>query len=233
MSITTEPYELQLKAFFNILGEKRQTHEASMRNVNRFLSTGFNVFNYIQPDEPMLSRVLADLLNPLGSHGQGEAFYEAFAESLKRNDIPSEPPSLVETEWRTDRIENPLRRIDIVLAFGANYAIAIENKLDAADQPNQVRDYQRDLSMRFNNNYCLLYLTLDGHKPSKMSLGESEPDNDHLQTISYAEHIAPWINDCIHVSESDKLRWFLRDFQDHIERDLARHNLNGGNNGHL
>jgi hypothetical protein len=42
----------------------------------------FNVFAFIEPDENRLSDILADLLDPRGSHGQGDGFLRLFADKL-------------------------------------------------------------------------------------------------------------------------------------------------------
>lgn len=47
------------------------------------LAPNFLIFDYFDTNELVLSGILADLLNPLGKHGQGEAFLKHFLNSLK------------------------------------------------------------------------------------------------------------------------------------------------------
>ncbi len=72
--------------------------------------------------------------------------------------------------------------------------IIIENKIYAGDQENQLRRYYNYAKEHFKN-YCLIYLTLDGHEPSETSLGGGE--SIEYQTASYRDHILRWIEDCV------------------------------------
>ena len=48
--------------------------EIARQRYAKQLSPDFSVFNYIYTDEMMLSRIIADLLNPTGEHAQGTVF---------------------------------------------------------------------------------------------------------------------------------------------------------------
>ena len=54
------------------------------RHLDRFLPTNFNVFKqWIEPDEKNLSAIIANLLNPAGSHGQQRNFSTPFLAELR------------------------------------------------------------------------------------------------------------------------------------------------------
>ena len=138
---------------------------------NKRHANGFNVFAYIRPDENGLSDIIADLLDPRGKHGQGDAFLSLFAEALGVS-FPADYRAVkVYREETTTYITNPLRRIDIVLDFG-NFGVGIENKPWAGEQPDQVKDYFLHLGGRYREAFLLLYLSGDGQPPPSVGLEE-------------------------------------------------------------
>jgi len=81
--------------------------------------------------------VLADLLNPMGSHGQGNLFLRPFLELVTvRTGIALAGPDGL---WEIDQ---GLSYIDVRLRHPfTNDAVVIETKWDAPDRPGQVVDY--------------------------------------------------------------------------------------------
>ena len=69
-------------------------------------------------------------------------------------------------------------------------AVVIENKIWAGDQPKQLRRYAGQLN-REGYTPHLLYLTLDGHKPSTDSVRDLK-----YECISYKEDLSPWLKRC-------------------------------------
>lgn len=106
----------------------------------------FNVFNVLglSSEEVRLhSAFVAELLNPNGKHGMGQAFLVAF---LKEVNIPTKfiNPQKVNVPIVERSIGNKTDtdggRIDIVIEDG-NHAVIIENKIYASDQDNQLLRY--------------------------------------------------------------------------------------------
>ena len=54
------------------------------RELDRHLARRSNVFRYLRDDELGLSRIIADLLDPTGEHGQGTTFLEAIVQRQSR-----------------------------------------------------------------------------------------------------------------------------------------------------
>lgn len=183
-----------------------------MSTIDNLLSTRFNVFELIRPDEPMLSAILADLLDPRGTHGQGPVFLQSFVVCLRLGELADQMPRAIECERRTSLIEWNGRRIDIVLDF-EGFGLGIENKPWAREQRNQIVDYQLELSRRYAGRYRLVYLTSDGRMPQTWSAEE----RDLLKTMSYGEDLVCWLSDCIRSCASEKYRWFLRDFVEFVK----------------
>ena len=96
-------------------------------------------------------------------------------------------------------------RMDIYLSNGQNQVVAIENKIYAADQPQQLFRYFTHLQQALPNSSTLLYLTLEGNEATDSSTtGYQQTESgekkekvlrvpDHYQTISYRFEIINWI----------------------------------------
>lgn len=248
------PLRTQLESFTTTLKHKLASQEKSMRRVDRYLSTRFNVFDLINPGENLLSDILRDLLDPQGPHGQGDTFLREFlhlrpSKLARRVKIPAiadlvgitpdDPISSarLRREGRTLRIPAEFRRMDLHIEIDGR-AIAIENKIGAADQPNQLHAYakqmdnDRALTDR-RSNWLLIYLTPHGDEPSEVSITSAEAkrlrEEGHLIELSYLPDIHDWLDRCSRACESDKYRWFLRDFRDHVSatfNSTARENSN-------
>ncbi len=151
------------------------------RELDRELARRFNVFDYLRTDELGLSRMLADLLDPAGKHGQGPLFLNVFLRILDQhsdgkvgqilglgeNGVGGEKVT-VETECPIDKN----RRIDVVIKIGDKTCLAIENKPYADDQENQVKDYLDFLS-KYKSS-LLIYLSSQGQDPSEQSIPPNE-----------------------------------------------------------
>ena len=102
---------------------------------------------YVSQKEICHSSILADLLNPLGQHGLGRSFLDAFLEKIK---CESFQDVTIQTEMPVLRIltdgSGP-RRIDICIINNHNKdVVIIENKLNnAQEQQCQLADYKAGL----------------------------------------------------------------------------------------
>src|SRR5207244_839864 len=94
----------------------------------------FNPLTRLKIDETMHSQILGDLLDPDGTHGQGDVFLVPFLEELG---IPESDVGLWHVTVETGRVD-----ILIWRNHPEKSAIIIENKSnDAGDQPNQIYRY--------------------------------------------------------------------------------------------
>ncbi|MGL4561294.1 MAG: PD-(D/E)XK nuclease family protein [Brevinema sp.] len=77
----------------------------------------------------------------------------------------------LENEFKTEVSTKNNRRMDIYLETD-NSIVCIENKIFAGDQENQLSDYWEEISTRAGKKKkaYLIYLSLDGHKPSEGSI---------------------------------------------------------------
>jgi hypothetical protein len=157
----------------------------------------FNLFTLLRciGDETGLhSRFIAYLLNPASKHDCGRLFLDLFLDTL--NKLPESPDftaikSAECLEVRTEKTTDQNRRIDIYLEF-QGYRIAIENKIWAGEQSNQISDYADFIGSDNEKNF-LLYLTPNGI--------DSQTSNDrHYYPISYRQTILDWIESCLQAT---------------------------------
>ena len=88
------------------------------------------------------------------------------------------------------RVERERHHIDLLITNAEGQAIVIENKIWAGDQPKQLQGYfQTVTGLGFKPT--LVYLTLDGHPPTKQSRGEHV-----VACLSYREDLIPWLRRC-------------------------------------
>ena len=171
----------------------------------------FNIFSVcgVNHYEVTHSAIIAELLNPEGSHGQALAFVEAFVESLNLQDFDF---SLDGVEVTTEMV-TPNGRIDIVISNGNKQAIIIENKIYAGDQWEQLKRYDEYAKSKYHNGYKILYLTLYGSDPND----EASKEVNYL-TISYRHHIIDWLLECRHIAiEKPLIRETLNQYIQHLK----------------
>ena len=163
----------------------------------------FNVFSIlgVEADEVRThSAFLADLLNPQGSHRQGTAFLKLFLEKALEYSGPDEYKNFQVTKEAS--IEQG--RIDILLEKN-DACIVIENKIYAGDQSAQVERYYRYAEDKgFSEKQIkLVYLTLDGSRPSEEALGSLSVER--VKQLSYSKHIIDWLEECMKLQEVQRI----------------------------
>lgn len=199
----------------------RATDQARLAYRDR-LAPDFNVFDFIGSDELSLSRALAWLLNPRGSHGQGDRFLRSY---LALCDLPWSTDAacekaFVRVEAQTDRILADRRRIDILITT-PSWAVAIENKPFAADQRAQVADYFSHLATLAPQAHALVYLTGDGRDPTEGSLPNHQRElrKARGELVNQAWKVLPqWLETCRTLCRNDRVGWMIGDFKALIER---------------
>lgn len=109
-------------------------------------------------DENTHSRMLKWLMTPTARHGLGCGLVRRLVEHCLGESVPA--PIAVErvvfSHWRNDR------EADLV-TWGQNFTLIIENKVDAAEQPDQCDDLYENYKAEFAPLF--LFLTPDGRPP--------------------------------------------------------------------
>ncbi|MBN8221734.1 MAG: PD-(D/E)XK nuclease family protein [Spirochaetes bacterium] len=156
----------------------------------------FNIFSVLGLESQEVrthSRFLAEMLNPQGSHGLGGMPLKHFLKVIKIHEFPTENTQVL-CEYNIGMVDASKTRggrIDILIqTWDKKMMIAIENKIYAGDQENQLLRYHNYLEDQ-KANIGLLYLTLTGVTPSIHSTGTSKEVRH--RPISYAVEILEWL----------------------------------------
>lgn len=167
----------------------------------------FNTFKIlgVQKNEVRLhSAFLSEILNPSAVHGLGDYFLKPFVRDIAKIEIELDTKNAeVSVEQSIGAISEDGKnggRFDIAIKFNnPDYLILIENKIDAGDQISQLQRYNNYAKKNYKENFKILYLTVDGHNPSRLSLGNS---NVPYSCISYKKDIKNWLKKCIEKIET-------------------------------
>lgn len=163
------------------------------------------------------SRILASFLNPHGKHYQDDLFLRLFLNECALSDW---------FDTNNAKVYKERNNIDIYITNDRQHII-IENKIYALDQERQIERYIEALaggfesldsiksredsnidskdSIESSENIAVIYLSLNGKKPSKSSLGKWEINGESLESsgvkipfrcISYKKDILHFLNAC-------------------------------------
>ena len=161
--------------------------------------TYFNIFDItnISTDEVRICRIIKELIDPNGSHYQGDIYLKLFVKYVlnMENEFSAADYSSAIVH-RELAIKNN-RRIDLFIEIGTK-KIPIEVKVYADDQPAQCEDYYA-----YAQNSNIFYLTLDGHEPSEYSIGKLKKKYIHL--ISFKKEIILWLQACLQNPNTSRI----------------------------
>lgn len=165
----------------------------------------FNVFSILDletSETKTHSKFLVALLDPKGNHYYKEKFLALFLEEIGYSKERNLSSARVETEYYLGKISKGYKSggsIDILITFPSRRAIAIENKINAKDQKNQLYRYSQ-----FKGGDCsLYYLNLFGKSPSKKSLHTLT--NSDFEIISYNNQILKWLEKCLYITKDGSI----------------------------
>ena len=196
-----------------------QAHVLTKKHEELAAATGqnFNLFKILgrETDEVRThSAIIAELLNPKGSHGQGPVFAEFFA---KRFEIPLK--GIESVIVRTEVMVDEDSRVDILME-GDGLCVVIENKIHAPDQRGQLKRYYEYAAREGNSDSKVVYLTLHGDAPSEDSLdGLTLDEINEVVRRSYEKHVLAWLGDCIkEVARVPQIREILAHYEELVRK---------------
>lgn len=172
----------------------------SNKNAEILDATGgrFNMFRVcgVNHYEKTHSAIIAEFLNPNGTHGLKSQFLECFIETLGNN-FSIQGFNCENAKVYTEFSIDEYGRIDILIEDKQRQkVIIIENKIYANDQWEQLKRYNKYAEGEYQKgNYQILYLTLWGNEASEQS-GSGVP----YLTISYKETIINWLEKCVAIA---------------------------------
>ena len=229
--------ELDIQRFFQEVASICALEQAQQEERNR-KGENYNLFSILSIERYELkhSALIANLLDPKGSHGCGDAFLRAFFEiALKERTYPFEDCTLPHsyTEYYTGPIADDTGgRIDI-LVKSSHYGLIIENKIYAGDQDKQLTRYDNYGKKTFGaGRYLLVYLTLFGSEASKESTATKSAEEVGYLRLSYAEDILRWLEQCVRLADNkplvrESLNQYIRTikqltYQDMNQKDIRK-----------
>lgn len=227
--------ELDIQRFFQEVASIC-THEQALQEERHRKGENYNLFSILNIERYELkhSALIANLLDPKGSHGCGDAFLRAFFEiALKERAYPFEDCTHLHsyTEYYTGPIAGDTGgRIDI-LVTSSDYGLIIENKIYAGDQDKQLTRYDNYGKEIFGaDGYLLVYLTLYGYDASKESTATKSAEEVGYLRLSYAEDILRWLEQCVQLADNkplvrESLNQYIRTIKQLTYQDMNQENI--------
>lgn len=227
--------ELDIQRFFQEVASIYALGQAQQEERN-CKGENYNLFSILSIERYELkhSALIANLLDPKGSHGCGDAFLRAFFEiALKERAYPFEECTLPHsyTEYYTGPIAGDTGgRIDI-LVKSSHYGLIIENKIYAGDQDKQLTRYDNYGKETFGaDGYLLVYLTLYGCDASKESTATKSAEEVGYLRLSYAEDILRWLEQCVRLADNkplvrESLNQYIRTIKQLTYQDMNQENI--------
>ena len=226
---------MDIQQFFQEVASICALEQAQQEERNR-KGENYNLFSILSIERYELkhSALIANLLDPKGSHGCGDAFLRAFFEiALKGTAYPFENSTPLDS--RTEHYTGPIAgdtggRIDI-LVKSSHYGLIIENKIYAGDQDKQLTRYDNYGKETFGaDGYLLVYLTLYGCDASKESTATKSAEEVGYLRLSYAEDILRWLEQCVRLADNkplvrESLNQYIRTIKQLTYQDMNQEDI--------
>lgn len=187
----------------------------------------FNIFEClgIEDKELVLCRMLQQLLDPKGKHGQGDLFLRVFCEQVLKDIKPFPDDELKSARVLREYRIPKNRRIDIVIETDYR-VIPIEAKTKSRpeEQKDQVSDYCRFTSEKMEQfgssarEWKLYYLTLYGTMPSEGSMSDEWKNSGRVQCISWKEDISEYLAEVLNHSLPERVRQIITQYKEAVDR---------------
>jgi hypothetical protein len=212
----TEAQAIQGRNFLAMVCQVTDAHRMAKNKYLHRFAPDYSVFDFIEPDELRLSKILAWFLDPHQTHGQGSLFLRLFLEALG---VRIEAEGCDRGEVRTE-VSIREGRLDILVSM-AGLQVAIENKPWAGDQDTQLTRYFSHFDAPSAPNYQVVYLTSKGTAPPEHSIREQERDRriagGQLQLWSYDKEVLVWLTKCRAECRADRVSIFIDEFSRYIQ----------------
>lgn len=196
--------------------------------ISRLKGERFNIFSVLRNETEEVTthnRLIAEFLNPKGSHGMGTTFLHLFYDTLLESElcclsddkkailqsIKNSTATVIAEEWlgNVDLKNVEGGSIDVCVKTD-NGQVRIENKIYAGDQNKQIARY---CSNHKKENNIIIYLTLFGSDASKESKQNQIKGTDYFLLSHYSDTIN-WLDKCYRATtEFPILRETVRQYQ--------------------
>ena len=204
-AFTNQLKDLRLQRFqsdFSRLKTSVTSIKTEAEEQNRLLASSFNIFRLLgvaHKEVIVHSALIANLLNPKGTHAQKHLFLDRFLRmcASRFTDFPLPTGDITSSRWVVEKGKvTPFGCMDLVISCPAlRFLLVIENKIWASEQPDQLKryyDWMESKKERFANQ-ALFYLTPGGDEPHTGA-------GSRCFTLSYHDDISAWLDAClVHV----------------------------------
>lgn len=224
-STSSNLWQYSEERFAALLSRFREARKLAME-AEQAVASSYNLFSIIKlhfSEVRLHTPILANLLNPKGTHSQGLLFYKHFIEScVKDKPLPGatdiEPYDLYVKDEKVTKWGN----IDILIYSrkrGNRFAIIVENKIGARDQYKQLYRYltyaQQELGLTLEQ-IRVVYLTLSGKPPDYSGLEPKEKQllDMVLNRAGYHSQIVGMLENLIKLNSvrADKVKYTIEQY---------------------
>ena len=199
-------------------------------------SNRFNPFQFLRTDEMGLSKILAFLLEPTETHGQGDLFLNSFLKFINKHQFLAYQKVNIYLEKITKEENNETTNkngrhdifIEGILDNKISWVISIENKLQGAiDQPKQMHTYAKDLKNYVSDSYFLIYLPIFSNNPPEKSISEdkwAKLMSDKKAMVLSASMLIQWLDNTVIIAPA--VKQFCNDFKKFLSEDIMGNTQN-------
>ena len=199
-------------------------------------SNRFNPFQFLRTDEMGLSKILAFLLEPKETHGQGDLFLNSFLKFINKHQFLAYQKVNIYLEKITKEENNETTNkngrhdifIEGILDNKISWVISIENKLQGAiDQPKQMHTYAKDLKNYVSDSYFLIYLPIFSNNPPEKSISEdkwAKLMSDKKAMVLSASMLIQWLDNTVIIAPA--VKQFCNDFKKFLSEDIMGNTQN-------
>ena len=171
------------------------------RSKREQIGLNYNVFTLMdieRREEETHEYMIYSILNYRNSDRRKE-FIEQFLISM------GIPKSFLREQWTVEReyYTEKHGRLDLFFKPSGHRkkCVVVELKVDAEDQPRQLKRYEDYVRVCRYQDYRIIYLTLDGRDPEEQSY-EGMVHPEWLMRKSFGEDVLNWLEGCIEICQN-------------------------------
>lgn len=216
---------------FNTVLERYKQLEPKLQELNLYEAGHFNLFEIMKINyyEVLVhTPVLCNLLDPRGSHAQGDLFYRRFIETVFDSEDIAHFDNYDKSRVKVqDEMFTRYGQIDIFVHHNSTtnpYLWIIENKIFAGDQEKQLAryyEYAKSIPGFDESNIRVLYLKPFEGNPSEISLDRTLLNTlskkGVFKIISYDKHILHWLQTCLEEIKAPVVRYTVTQYIDTLK----------------
>lgn len=182
--------------------EKAEMIYAEYENQKKKEGLDYNIFSLLDVERKELEtheNMIYNILTMSQKRGMQVSFVKLFLEEMGL------PKKILVCEWSVEReYDIGGGRIDLFFQSKGKekLCVVVELKIDADDQYAQLKRYDTYCKKNYEDNYRIIYLTLEGREATEKSL-RGIKNNEKIINCSFKKHILEWLNKCIDICKKE------------------------------